>query len=416
MTTASIPTDAAPTSTRQRRTLPRHHAYRLAAAIVGLGLFASVTPSPLYQAYSEQWKLAPLTLTLVYATYAVGVLVALLVGGSFSDDVGRRPVLLVALATLMASTLGFVFASSVAGLFVARGVQGLATGLAISAASAALIDLHPRRDPSGAGLVNAVASSAGIALGVLSAAVLVQFSGAPLVLPYVAQFALLAVAMVGVILMPEPVVNRRSIRWHMRPPSVPAAIRGPFLLAALTVLSAWSLGGLFFSLGPALGATLLDARSVVLSSMGIVLLATSAAVAQLLLSRTPAWRGAFIGSVGLAAGVAIIVLAAAVDSGTLYLVGSAVGGLGFGVGFLGGLRALLGAIPPQHRASVMSAYYMVAYLSLSVPAVLGGLLVGTLGLAPTFEVFGAIVALLAVVTAIVAWRTRPAAPAGIASM
>ena len=413
ITTASIRTDAAsaPASApvrRRRRTLPPRLAFTLAAAIVGLGLLASVTPSPLYQAYSAEWHLAPLTLTLVYATYAIGVLVTLLAAGSVSDDVGRRPVLLLSLAALMVSTLMFIVASSVAWLFVARGLQGLATGAAISAASAALLDLHPRRDPAAAGLANAVASSLGIALGILGASALVQLGPAPLALPYVVLFALLAVAFAGVVWMPEPVADRRGVQWRINRPHVPAAVRGPFLLAALTVISAWSLGGLFFSLGPALGSRLLDSASVVLSSVGIVVLAASAALAQLLLRRIAPWKGALIGSIALATGVALIVLATALDSGALYLVGSVIGGVGFGIGFLGGLRALLGAIPSEHRASVMSAYYTVAYLSLSLPAVVGGLIVGALGLAVTFEVVGAIVVLIAFVAAIVAWRARPA--------
>ena len=408
-TTASIPTDTASAPDRpRRRTLPPRLAFTLAAAIVGLGLLASVTPSPLYQAYSSKWELTPLTLTLVYATYAIGVLVTLLVAGSVSDDVGRRPVLLVSLAALMVSTLMFIVASSVAWLFVARGLQGLATGAAISAASAALLDLHPRRDPAAAGLANAVASSLGIALGILGASALVQLGPAPLALPYVVLFALLAVALAGVVWMPEPVNDRRGGWWRINRPHVPAAVRRPFLLAALTVISAWSLGGLFFSLGPALGARLLDSTSVVLNSVGIVVLAASAALSQLLLRRIAPWKGALIGSIGLATGVALIVLATALESGALYLVGSVIGGVGFGIGFLGGLRALLGAIPSEHRASVMSAYYTVAYLSLSLPAVLGGLIVGALGLPVTFEVVGAIVVLIAFVAAIVAWRERPA--------
>ena len=57
--------------------------------------------------------------------------------------------LLTALATLMGATVLFMLADSVVWLFVARGIQGLATGLALGAASAALLDLHPRRDPAG---------------------------------------------------------------------------------------------------------------------------------------------------------------------------------------------------------------------------------------------------------------------------
>jgi len=84
------------------RTLPEQAAYRVAAGVLGLGLFASVTPSPLYRSYSVLWHFSPVTLTLVYATYAFGVLVALLAAGGISDDVGRRPVLLAALGVLMA--------------------------------------------------------------------------------------------------------------------------------------------------------------------------------------------------------------------------------------------------------------------------------------------------------------------------
>src|SRR5882672_5065809 len=97
------------------------------------------TLSPLYRTYSVLWHFSPLTLTLIYATYAFGVLVSLVLAGGVSDDVGRRPVLLAALGALMASSVLFMVAESAAWLFVARGLQGLATGAALSAASAALL-------------------------------------------------------------------------------------------------------------------------------------------------------------------------------------------------------------------------------------------------------------------------------------
>ncbi len=95
-------------------------------------------------------------------------------------------------------------------------------------------------------------------------------------------------------------------------------------------------------------------------------------------------------------------------SPVLFGVGAIVGGGGFGVAFLGGLRALSVAIPPDHRAAVMSAFYIVAYAALSVPAIIAGAVVGTLGLELTFEIFGSVIAALALVVAFEAWRTRPA--------
>jgi MFS family permease len=393
-----------------RLTLPKRAAYWLAAAVIGLSLFASLTPSPLYRTYSELWHFSPLTLTLIYATYAFGVLATLLLAGRVSDDVGRRPVLLVSLGALMASTVLFMLASSAAWLFVARGLQGLATGAALSAASAALLDLHPRRDPAGVGLTNGVAAAAGIGLGALVSSSLVQLGSAPRVLPFVVLLVLFALALAGAYWMPEPVEKRRRFRLTLERLNVPPVARRPFLLASLAVISSWSIGALFFSLGPQLSDQLFHTTNVIVSGIGIVALAGSAAAAALALGRTAPWLGASAGSVALAAGMALIVAAGATGSGSMYVIGSIVGGMGFGIAYLGGLRALVAAIPPESRAAVMSAFYVVAYASLSVPAVLAGVVVTHLGLQSTFETFGSIVAAIALIVAFEAWRTRPRQP------
>jgi MFS family permease len=407
-----MPTVAPPAaSLRERFALSQRQAFALVAAIAGLALFASVTPSPLYHTYATLWHFSPLTLTLVYATYSFGVLVTLLVAGRLSDDIGRRPVLLGALGVLIASTVIFMLADSVAWLFVARGLQGLATGAAISAASASLLDLHPRRDPAGVSLTNGIASVAGLGLGILVSASLVEVGDAPRVLPYAVLAGLFAVAFAGVYLMPEPVAKRGHFRLHLERPHIPAVARRPFVLAGLAVLSSWSIGGLFFSLGPQLSAHLFRSSNVIVASTGVIVLAASAALSQLVFGRAAAWMGATGGSLALAAGMVMIVAATSADSAALYIAGSVIGGLGFGIAFAGGLRTLVAAIPPEHRAAVMSAFYIVAYASLSIPAVLAGLVVTHLGLQETFEIFGTVVIGIALVVALEAFRTRPRAAA-----
>jgi predicted MFS family arabinose efflux permease len=339
------------------------------------------------------------------------VLAALLLAGRVSDEVGRRPVLLVALGTLVATSVLFMLADSVVWLFVARGLQGLATGLALGAASAALLDLHPRRDPNGVGLTNGVASAGGIGLGLLVSATLVQLLPAPRVLPYVLLFALFAVAFVGALLMPEPVEARSRLRLTPQRPSVPRSVRRPFLLAGLAVLSSWSVAGLFLSLGPQLSASVFDTKNHIVAGMSMFILAACGSVTQLALGRRPPWVGAAGGSVALAAGTAIIVAAASTDSAVLLLIGPVIGGAGFGLAFLGALRGLSAAIPADKRAAVMSAFYVVAYMSLSIPAVLAGIGVTPLGLESTFEILGSVAAAIALVVAVEAWRTRPRAVA-----
>jgi protein-S-isoprenylcysteine O-methyltransferase Ste14 len=213
--------------------------------------------------------------------------------------------------------------------------------------------------------------------------------------------------------MPEPVVERSRLRLRVERPSVPAPVRGPFLLASLAAISSWSVGALFFSLGPRLSLDLFHTTNAIVSGAGIVTIAAAGAVAQLLTARVAPWIAASAGSIALAAGMLMIVGAASTDSSALFLAGSIVGGAGFGATFLGGLRALVSAIPPQNRAAVTSAFYVVAYGSLSIPAVLAGVAVSYSSLDSTFEIFGAVVAAIALVVAFQAWRTRPARTAAL---
>ena len=393
-----------------RRPLSRRAAYLLAGAVIGLALFASGTPSPLYGTYAELWGFDSLVLTLVYATYAFGVLASLILAGRLSDEVGRRPVLVIALATLAVVTVPFMVADSVVWLFVARGIQGLATGLVLSAAAAALLDLHKDRDPVAVGLTNGVASTIGLGAGVMVSAALVQYLPAPRVLPYVLLAALFLIALAAAWRLREPVEVAPGARIRLTPqqPYVPPVARRPFLLASLAVLSSWSIGGLFLSLGPELSAIVYSSDNhVVVSGLAIFLLAGTATASQLLFGRAAPWIGAVYGSLALGAGMAMIVAGSAADSAILFTLGAIVTGAGFGVAFLGGLRSLSAAIPPEHRAATMSAFYVVAYGSLSVPAVIAGLVVEPLGVQETFEIFGTAIVGLALLVAREAWRTRP---------
>jgi MFS family permease len=311
----------------------------------------------------------------------------------------------------MASSIIFMFAGSLAELFAARALQVVATGAALSAASAALLDFHARRDAASVGLTNGVAGTAGMGLGVLASALLVALGPLPLVAPYALLFGLTLLALLGVLLMPEPVAHRSRLRLTPQSPSLPSRTRRPFRLAALGVLSSWSIAGLFFSLGPQLAATLFHSSNTVLSGFCIFLLAISGATSQLVFRNIAPWRGAALGSVALAVGMLLVTASAVSGSTLLYLAGTVIGGGGYGVAFASGLRTLSAAIPHEHRAAIMSAFYIVCYGSPSLPAIVAGAAVTPLGLRPTFALFGAVVALLALGVALEAWRFRPAAKA-----
>ncbi len=374
-------------------------AFGAVAAVIAVAFYASATPSPLYGVYQAQWHFSTTVLSLVYATYAIGVLVSLLVVGSLSDQAGRRPVLAWSLLGLLVSALIFSTASSVEWLFAARAVQGLATGGALGAAGAALIDLHPTASTRTAALVNGVVALGGLGIGALLSSTLVQYLPAPRVVPFLVVAGMIAVLLALVAAMPEPVSRQGRLVIRPQRPGLPRETRGPFALAALGVVGSWSIAGVYLALGPALAGHLLQTHNELAGGVATVALLGSGALAQLAGRNLSNRTLTVAGSVIVAGGMALIATAVAVSSAAFFLAASALAGVGFGLAFMGALRHLTGAIPAARRAEVMSAFYVVGYLSLALPAVAAGIVAGAVGVSETFELFSAGVVVLALLVA-----------------
>ena len=101
--------------------------------------------------------------------HAFVLLLTLLVFGSVSDYLGRRPVILAALVMSAGAYAVFLAAHSAGLLFAARALQDVAVGTAIGALGAALIDLQP--EGSGlASLITAATPALGRGAGALEVA------------------------------------------------------------------------------------------------------------------------------------------------------------------------------------------------------------------------------------------------------
>ena len=161
-----------------RRTLPRAAAFWILAGLFLMLFFASAAASPLYPVYQVQFRFSAATLTAVFAVYVLVLLVTLLFFGTVSDYLGRLPVLLTALVFSVAACAVFLAAHDTGALYLARSLQGIATGLATGAAGAALIELQPAGSQQ-APLVTSAFSTLGLALGALITSALVQYARHP---------------------------------------------------------------------------------------------------------------------------------------------------------------------------------------------------------------------------------------------
>jgi MFS transporter len=335
----------------------------------------SAFPTPLYGLYAARDGFGSLTITAVFAAYAVGVAVSLFLVGHLSDIHGRRRVLLPSLALTALSAILFLLWRDLPGLLVARVINGLGVGAATATATAWIAELHAgaRR----AEIVAVAANIGGIGTGALIAGLLAQWVTSPLTVPYVVGLAALLAAMALVAATPET-REARSPRPAYRPQrvSVPAAARGEYFGAALGGAVGFAAFGLFTSLAPSFLAGSLHHPSKALAGAAAFIVFASAALVQVILARRPRRELVVNGTVGTLVGLALIVVALwlPTPSLALFLIGGVAFGAGGGSVFKGAVATVVAVAEPARRAEALAGLFLAGYVGLAVPVVGLGLL------------------------------------------
>jgi MFS family permease len=366
-------------------------AYAFAATMLGTTL-----PTPLYVLYKLRFGFSELIITVIFATYAVGVIAALLLFGSFSDQIGRRPVLLMGLAFSALSSAVFLIAQSLGLLLVARLLSGFSAGIFTGTATATLVDLAPEGRRDRATLVATMVNMGGLGFGPLLAGLAAQWGPLPLRLSFWIDVGLLIPATLAILLMPEPVEDRSAARLRVQGLSVPADVRQVFISGALAAFAGFAVLGLCTAVVPAfLGALGVTSHAIV----GLVVFAVFAAstAGQVLLEVVPLEAALPAGCGGLILGMGVFAAGLAASSLALLIVGAVIAGLGQGLSFRAGLAGVNQATSAQQRAEVASSFFVVAYVAISVPVIGEGVLAEASSLKPAGLVFAGVVAALAAI-------------------
>lgn len=383
------------------RTLSPTAAFAGLAAIFAAFFFAAGAPTPLLALRQQEWGFSAGTLTFAFSVYALGLLVALLVGGSLSDHLGRRPVLITALAGELISMVAFLAAPDIGWVIVARAIQGLATGLATSAFSAAIVEHAPAHMKMLAGGLAAASVAGGLAVGALATGAAVQLLPDANTLVFGTLSLVMVLAMVFVVFTSET-SDPRPGAWQSLAPriSVPSNIRTEFLAGIPVHVAAWMTPAFFLGLSPSVLRLQFGLDGGLVTGFTAFLGPFVAAIASFYFARHPARRSTIAGKVLVLIGMVVVVAGVLTTSLPILWLGAVLGGLGFGGAFGGQLRLVVPHIRPQDRAGVFAGIYTVAYLSFGVPVIIAGQLAQRWGLIPTFELYAGVliaVAALAIV-------------------
>ncbi|WP_241023271.1 MFS transporter [Paraburkholderia sp. Ac-20340] len=401
MSAEQITTLAMPSASRKWRALSIY------ALTVATFFGASSAPTPLYRLYQDAFGFSPAMLTLVFASYAFSLLVALLTTGSLSDHIGRRPVIVGSILLEIVAMLVFVESHNASMLIAARVVQGFATGAATSALGAAILDESRTLGP----LVNALASLGGMGAGALGASMLVAYAPWPMQSIFIALTAMLFIEAAFAIALPETVSRVPGAIAALIPRvNIPRAARGAMLRVAPVDIAVWALGGFYLSLGPTLARAVIGIADATIGGWVVFALTMGGFAAILALRKLATVYVLRFGASALVVGLLITLAGVHAQSAGVFFTGTAIAGTGFGAAFQGALRSVMPLAESHERAGLMAAFYILSYLAFSIPAILAGTLAHVIGLRATTDAYGLVLVVLSSMTLVASGAGRSARP------
>lgn len=401
------PTDAGTTAPENRRTMA------MAAALMAIftTIFASNLPTPLYSVWQAKWGFSSTALTGVFSIYVLGVVTTLLMLGSLSDKLGRRQMLVPGMVFIIAGALGFVFAEGIYGLGVARVLTGIGTGIVTGAASAALVELEPNGNWTRAATLSALFFTFGAFAGPTVSSLALRFGDGALVWPFLVTVLLSICAIVLLIKAPWPAhIGQRqpdfSLReWRPTTVKVPRELLGAFIFAAAGVCLAWSTGSLYASLGPSLATNLIGISDRAVAGLFAAAWQLMAGFSQFICQKQPVNRLLIAGPSTLILGLAVMASAVIFSSPVLFSLATLATALGAGATGVVAIASISQVAPPETRGGVISAFYLMAYLTMATVVLGVGFVSDVVGFGPTVLGFTTLISVAALALMVVAVRT-----------
>ncbi|WP_145143491.1 MFS transporter [Roseomonas gilardii] len=379
-------------------------AFPLLATTLFLFFVSASVPSPLFVVFQGRWGFSPGMLTVAFSIYSLVLLVTLLVAGSLSDHLGRKPVIVAALAIQVASMALFLTADGIGGLLAARIVQGLSMGVVNGALSAAVIEAAPPARKALGSLLTSISPLAGLATGALVTGALLGVTNQAEVWAFSFLGGVFCLGAVSVTLIPETASPVPGLLRSMVPSvHVARAARSGFKRGLPLLLSIWALCGFVIALGPSLLRNVFSVSSGLLNGATVAVLCGAGAISPLLMRGQPAGRMTVFGMAAVTAGVGLLLVSIGTGALALFFVGSAVAGAGLGASFSGLIQSLVPLTPVHERAELFAAIFLVTYLSLSVPPIAAGFAVPLTGFLGTTQAYLGAVLVVSATATVLQW-------------
>lgn len=327
---------------------------------------AASAPIPLYSIYQHSLGISDAVVAVTTATNMVGVMTSLFFAGSLSDVFGRKPVTIAGLACGIMGCIMFCLLNGPVLLLIARFVQGLGNGVAMSAISAYAVDAGGQRYSKFTNVVITAGAYLGMALGSVVSGSVTTFGFDPVI-----AFACLGVVQVTCVVLvlfgTETNVEKMPLRQAFsKPLYVPPLARRVFPCAALAYIGTWCMGVYYMSFSALIATDIFGDGGTLLGAFILILSMFPNAFGGAIETKLPQEKSILIG-VGAFA-LSCVASCAFLYMGMLipYLISVALYALAVGAALAAAMRIVLEASEPASRASTISAVNMSAYVGCTI--------------------------------------------------
>lgn len=332
---------------------------------------ASSVPISYYSTYLSIEGISKASLSFSVASFFIGTMVAVLFFGRLSDYKGRKPISVIALTTAIIGSLLFYFMSNEIIFLLARFIQGLSCGLAISNISSFVVDSAKNKHL--ASKITSAGSMLGLAIGTFSSGIFAEINIEMMNHIYIIIIIILIICIMLILLSKESVTPQKFSIDCIKPEiTIPKNVSHLFIPATPIFISTWALCGFYQGFSSSIATDIFGIESTILTAVFFASITVTQSFGSNLIGKFETAKSQKTGMIGFLISIILIIFSLKYTNLILFILMTLICGVFIGLSFTASVDGILSKVTQIDYGKVFSAIYFISYSGIGLINIIVG--------------------------------------------